>query len=65
MAQDRQVLLLEHFAQTVKNCHEFLGFEVPSVLYGPNVSISLNQNLQSSLSLISLLAARPNRTTDI
>ena len=49
--------------ETVKNCQEFLGFEVYPVLYGANVSISLNLNLQSSLALISLLVF--NGTADI
>ena len=48
--------------ETVKIVRSFLALKY-SVLYGPNVSISLNLNLQSSLALISLLAG--NRTTDI
>ena len=51
--------------ETVKKIvSSFLALKYP-VLYGPNVSISLNLNLQSSLALISLLAGRPNRITYI
>ena len=48
--------------ETVKIVRSFLALKYPE-LYGPNLSMSLNRNLQSSLALISLLAF--NRTTDI
>ena len=49
--------------ETVKKIvSSFLALKYP-VLYGPNVSISLNLNFQSPLALISLLVF--NHTTDI